>query len=160
MLDLVRTFIRRGVIADLTTSCSLAHLVPTALLMSIGMQESGCNRDATGARGEQGIMQVAGDACDPGDCKEPWYNIHKGAEILVSKMGGDPNGNIISALGQYNGWMPGMVRRWAIDSRTQRDQFGLPHLLPSLARWIWCRVRSPGSKGFLPRRVSGILRSS
>ena len=40
-----------------------------------------------------------------GDCKEPWYNIHKGAEILVDKMGGNPDGNIISALGQYNGWM-------------------------------------------------------
>lgn len=54
-------------------------------------------------------MQVAGNACDPGvDCKEPWYNIHKGAQILVDKMGGNPNGNIISALGQYNGWMPGM----------------------------------------------------
>jgi hypothetical protein len=76
--------------------------------MSIGMQESGCDRNAQGARGEQGIMQVSGDACGDapnGDCKEPWYNIHKGAKILVDKMGGDPNGNIISALGQYNGWM-------------------------------------------------------
>jgi len=94
--------------ANIFADAAAANNMPTALLMSIGMQESGCNRDATGARGEQGIMQVAGNACDPGDCKEPWYNIHKGAEILVSKMGGDPNGNIISALGQYNGWMPGM----------------------------------------------------
>lgn len=29
---------------------------------------------------------------------------------MVDKMGGNPDGNIISALGQYNGWMPGMVR--------------------------------------------------
>ena len=120
------------------------------------MQESGCNRDATGARGEQGIMQVAGNACDPGDCKEPWYNIHKGAEILVSKMGGDPNGNIISALGQYNGWMPGMVSCLAVEGRA-RKQLSLPSISFSLARWSWCRVRSGGSKGFLPRRVSLML---
>jgi membrane-bound lytic murein transglycosylase MltF len=80
--------------------------------MSIGMQESGCNPAAEGARGEQGIMQVAGNACDnsAGDCKEPWYNIHKGAEILVEKMGKNPDGNIIEALGKYNGWMVSLPR--------------------------------------------------
>jgi membrane-bound lytic murein transglycosylase MltF len=86
--------------------------VPAALLMAIGMQESGCNKGAVGSRGEQGIMQVAGNACDnqSGDCQEPWYNIHKGASILVEKMGGDPNGNIIEALGMYNGWMVSRLR--------------------------------------------------
>lgn len=96
----------QSIFADAAASYNM----PTALLMSIGMQESGCKRSAVGARGEQGIMQVAGNACDnpSGDCQEPWYNIHKGASILVDKMGGNPDGNIVSALGQYNGWMPGM----------------------------------------------------
>lgn len=100
--------------ADIFIDAANQYGVPATLLMAIGMQESGCNRDAQGARGEQGIMQVAGNACTQSDCKEPWYNIHRGASILVDdKLGGDvENGNIIQALGQYNGWMPGMQVGW------------------------------------------------
>lgn len=89
--------------------------VPATLLMAIAMQESGCNKDAIGSRLEQGLMQVAGNACDSSNpsgpaCRDPWYNIHKGAWILVSdKMGGNLDSNIILALGQYNGWFEKMA---------------------------------------------------
>lgn len=101
--------------ADIFIDAANQYGVPATLLMAIGMQESGCDRNAQGARGEQGIMQVAGNACQGvADCKDPWYNIHRGANILVAeKLNGDiENGNIIQALGQYNGWMPGMQVGW------------------------------------------------
>lgn len=111
-VSMVRVNVSRAIGLQRLTRWLPPSSVPTALLMSIGMQESGCKRSAVGARGEQGIMQVAGNACDnpSGDCQEPWYNIHKGASILVDKMGGNPDGNIVSALGQYNGWMVSLLR--------------------------------------------------
>ncbi|PSR98913.1 hypothetical protein PHLCEN_2v4233 [Hermanssonia centrifuga] len=85
--------------------------VPPIFIASIAMQESSCDPNKTGGAGEQGLMQITKDKCGAapgGNCKEPWYNIMTGAQFF-SGLINDNDGNILLAIGQYNGWSKGMT---------------------------------------------------
>lgn len=46
--------------------------IPTILLASIALQESGCNPSITGGAGEIGMMQITGEKCPQvADCYDP-----------------------------------------------------------------------------------------
>ncbi|PVG01871.1 glycoside hydrolase family 23 protein, partial [Serendipita vermifera] len=82
--------------------------LPSSLLASIAMQESSCNPNATGRAGEIGMMQVTGEKCPSnGNCYDARTNIYIGANYLRGRI--DANGgNIVQAMGEYNGWFVGM----------------------------------------------------
>jgi soluble lytic murein transglycosylase-like protein len=81
--------------------------IPAILLASIAMQESTCNPGATGPNGEIGLMQITPDKCQ-GNCWDAYTNIGIGAQYLKSRI--DANGgNLAQAMGEYNGWFPGMT---------------------------------------------------
>jgi Transglycosylase SLT domain len=51
--------------------------IPTILLASIALQESGCQPNVTGGAGEIGMMQVTNDKCPPGNiakCYDPYVS--------------------------------------------------------------------------------------
>jgi soluble lytic murein transglycosylase-like protein len=76
------------------------------------MQESSCNPNTVGGAGEQGLMQLTpNDKCGGapgGNCKEPAYNIGTGARFF-SGLIKDNGGNVLKAVGKYNGWVQGMT---------------------------------------------------
>ena len=76
--------------------------LPDILLASIAMQESSCNKNSVGQGGEQGIMQISKDKCEGrGDgCRDPTFNINKGAEYLAGVIKAN-GGNIIKSMGEY-----------------------------------------------------------
>jgi len=85
-------------------------LVPI-MIASIMMQESTCNKDTVGGGGEQGLMQITKDKCGGapnGDCKDPGFNIDAGAKYLSSQIKAC-GGNVLEALGSYNGWYKGLT---------------------------------------------------
>jgi len=81
--------------------------IPAILLASIALQESGCNPGAIGPNGEIGMMQITPDKCE-GDCSDADNNIGIGARYFAGVVASS-GGNLISAMGQYNGWFPGMT---------------------------------------------------
>lgn len=80
------------------------------MLASIALQESSCNQWASGDNGgAHGLMQITSDKCTDGiDCSDPDYNI-KTAAYLLKGLIDNSGGNVVKALGQYNGWQPGMT---------------------------------------------------
>jgi hypothetical protein len=86
--------------------------IPTILLASIALQESGCRPDVTGGAGEIGMMQITGEKCPQGypdaSCYDAETNIRIGAEYM-KKMIDQSNGNVVQAMGYYNGWRQGMT---------------------------------------------------
>ncbi|KAF8497645.1 hypothetical protein JB92DRAFT_2986892 [Gautieria morchelliformis] len=85
--------------------------VPSILVASFAMQESGCQPDQQGQGGEQGIMQISQDKCGGapnGNCKDPDFNIHQGTQFLANTLAAN-NGNVLVTIGQYNGWYKGMT---------------------------------------------------
>ncbi|KAE9411246.1 lysozyme-like protein [Gymnopus androsaceus JB14] len=85
--------------------------IPPIMLASFAMQESSCNPATVGGAGEQGLMQLTPDKCanaPGGNCKDIDFNIGAGAKFLKSLL--DENGgNVIPAIGHYNGWDEGMT---------------------------------------------------
>ncbi|AAW46053.1 hypothetical protein CNBJ0630 [Cryptococcus deneoformans B-3501A] len=81
------------------------------MLASFAMQESTCNPSATGGNGEAGLMQLASENCSGapnGDCYDVDFNIQRAAELfsgLISSNGG----NVLLAIGSYNGWYSGLT---------------------------------------------------
>lgn len=54
-------------------------------------------------------MQITSDKCQDGvDCSDPDFNIKTGAYYLKSLID-NSGGNVIKALGQYNGWEAGSM---------------------------------------------------
>jgi len=84
--------------------------LPPILLASIAMQESSCNAGAMGDNGgAYGLMQITEDKCTSGiNCSDPDYNIKTGAYYFKSRLDAN-NGNILLALGEYNGWYSGLT---------------------------------------------------
>ncbi|KAG9092794.1 hypothetical protein FRC07_011587 [Ceratobasidium sp. 392] len=81
------------------------------MIASIMMQESSCNKETVGGGGEQGLMQITKDKCGGapgGDCKDPGFNIDKGASYLAGQIKAC-NGNVLEAVGTYNGWSTGLT---------------------------------------------------
>lgn len=86
--------------------------LPPVLLASIALQESSCVHYTEGkAGGENGLMQISGDKCEGRDaaaCREPEFNVATGAKYLKNRID-NAGGNVLQALGQYNGWPLGMT---------------------------------------------------
>ncbi|EGO25378.1 glycoside hydrolase family 23 protein [Serpula lacrymans var. lacrymans S7.9] len=75
------------------------------------MQESGCDPSTVGGAGEQGLMQLTSDKCTNapgGNCQDPDYNIHTGAQFFSDTLNSN-NGDLLLSIGQYNGWFQGMT---------------------------------------------------
>ncbi|KAF8718629.1 Transglycosylase SLT domain, partial [Rhizoctonia solani] len=115
--------------------------LPPIMIASIMMQESSCNKDTVGGGGEQGLMQITHEKCagaPGGNCRDPWFNIHTGARYLKGQV--DANGgNVLKAIGSYNGWVDGMTidsataARWSACCRCQNN---LDYLHQFLNGWL------------------------
>ncbi|WRT64544.1 uncharacterized protein IL334_001476 [Kwoniella shivajii] len=81
------------------------------MLASFAMQESTCNPAATGGNGEAGLMQLASVNCGGapgGNCYDIDFNIQRAAELFTNLI--DANGgNVLLAIGSYNGWSKGLT---------------------------------------------------
>ncbi|KAF8578695.1 glycoside hydrolase family 23 protein [Ramaria rubella] len=96
---------------DIIEKYSVQFKVPSILVASFAMQESGCQPDEQGEGGEQGIMQISQDKCGgapQGNCKDPDFNVHQGTQFLANTLAQN-NGNLLVTIGQYNGWYEGMT---------------------------------------------------
>ncbi|KIL65975.1 glycoside hydrolase family 23 protein [Amanita muscaria Koide BX008] len=85
--------------------------IPPIMLASFAMQESTCNPHAVGGAGEQGLMQISRDKCGGapgGNCQDPDYNVHTGAQFFSQTLN-DNGGNLLLAIGTYNGWYNGLT---------------------------------------------------
>ncbi|OCF33812.1 hypothetical protein I316_04524 [Kwoniella heveanensis BCC8398] len=81
------------------------------MLASFAMQESTCNPSATGGNGEAGLMQLASMNCHGapgGNCYDIDFNIQRAAE-LFSNLIDSNGGNVLLAIGSYNGWSKGLT---------------------------------------------------
>ncbi|WWC68198.1 uncharacterized protein I206_102121 [Kwoniella pini CBS 10737] len=91
------------------------------MLASFAMQESTCNPSATGGNGEAGLMQLAQINCGGapnGNCYDIDFNIKHAAE-LFSNLIKSNNGNVLTAIGSYNGWQPGLTINSATEAKNQ-----------------------------------------
>lgn len=93
-------------------SAAKRHNLPPILLASIAMQESSCRPDARGDNGGAfGLMQLIRENCkgrSGSDCSDPEFNINTAA-ALFSEILANAGGNVLVALGSYNGWYRGMT---------------------------------------------------
>ncbi|SJX66518.1 uncharacterized protein SRS1_11346 [Sporisorium reilianum f. sp. reilianum] len=118
-----------------------AHGIPATVLMSFAMQESTCNPGATGGNGEQGLMQITPDKCGGapnGNCKDPWFNVDTGAKYFKSTLD-QCGGNLLQAMGQYNGWSIGLTVQKATAAKWQGNcyaQNNLDYLYQMLNGWF------------------------
>ncbi|KAF9523993.1 lysozyme-like domain-containing protein [Crepidotus variabilis] len=88
-----------------------ANGVPPIMLASFAMQESSCQPWQIGGAGEQGLMQITKDKCGgaPGNnCLDPDFNIGAGARYFKQTLD-SLGGNVIQAVGTYNGWRVGLT---------------------------------------------------
>jgi soluble lytic murein transglycosylase-like protein len=93
--------------------------IPPILLAAIASQESDCNQNARGPNGEYGLMQITPDKCPVQDnsCLDPNTNIQIGATYFGNIVSGG-GGNLALALGEYNGWYPGLTENEANSAST------------------------------------------
>ncbi|CAG7846882.1 SubName: Full=Related to glycoside hydrolase family 23 protein-Laccaria bicolor {ECO:0000313/EMBL:CCA74381.1} [Serendipita indica DSM 11827] len=84
--------------------------IPTILLASIALQESGCRPGVTGGAGEIGMMQITSEKCptDGSNCYDPATNIGIGARYMKSRIDAN-DGNVAAGMGEYNGWRRGLT---------------------------------------------------
>lgn len=83
--------------------------IPPIFLASFAMQESSCQANAVGDNGGAfGLMQITADKCTSGvSCSDPDYNIKTAAKYFRDTLD-SVNGDLLLAIGQYNGWPSGM----------------------------------------------------
>ncbi|KAJ1021883.1 hypothetical protein NDA16_003645 [Ustilago loliicola] len=118
-----------------------AHGIPATVLMSFAMQESTCNPNVTGGNGEQGLMQITPDKCGGapgGNCKDPGFNVDTGAKYFKSTLD-QCGGNVLQAIGQYNGWQLGLTVQKATAAKSQGNclaQNNLDYLYQMLNGWF------------------------
>jgi soluble lytic murein transglycosylase-like protein len=103
--------------------------IPPILLAAIASQESGCDPNARGPNGEYGLMQITPDKCPVQDdsCLVPSTNIQIGANYFADVVNGN-GGNLAFALGQYNGWYPGLTEDEADSAATCGARQNLDYL--------------------------------
>lgn len=120
---------------------SQKYNIPSIMLASFALQESSCNKEAVGGAGEQGLMQLTQDKCvdaPGGNCKDVGFNVKAGAK-LFSNLLKDNGGNILIAIGSYNGWKKGMTVGEATaagDGANCRWQNNLDYIFQYLNGWI------------------------
>ncbi|KDQ21417.1 glycoside hydrolase family 23 protein [Botryobasidium botryosum FD-172 SS1] len=96
---------------DLFNKYSKQYGIPTILIASFAMQESTCNPSTIGGAGEQGMMQITPDKCTgapKGNCLDPDFNIRTGVHYFADTLKSN-GGNVLLAVGQYNGWYQGLT---------------------------------------------------
>jgi len=85
--------------------------IPAIFIASFAMQESSCNSNSSGDNGDAyGLMQITSDKCGGapnGNCADPLFNVKTGAEYFASQLKAF-KGDVMLAIGQYNGWEKGM----------------------------------------------------
>lgn len=87
------------------------HNIPAIMLAAFAMEESSCNAGTVGGAGEQGLMQLTQDKCGGapgGNCRDPEFNIRKGAEFFRGVLDGN-GGDLLLSIGMYNGWHKGLT---------------------------------------------------
>ncbi|KAI9572139.1 glycoside hydrolase family 23 protein [Boletus coccyginus] len=115
--------------------------VPAIMLASFAMQESSCIPTTVGGAGEQGLMQITVDKCDGapgGNCQDPDFNIHKGAQFFSQTLE-SVNGDLLLAIGHYNGWYKGLTYAEATAAAHNghcREQNNLDYLHQFLNGWM------------------------
>jgi hypothetical protein len=85
--------------------------IPPILLASFALQESSCKPNTVGGAGEQGLMQLTRDKCGGapnGNCRDPDFNVRTAARYFKATLA-DCGGNVIQAVGTYNGWHRGLT---------------------------------------------------
>lgn len=84
--------------------------IPPIFLASFAMQESSCQAGARGDNGGAfGLMQITEDKCTSGiACDDPDYNVKTAAKYFRDTLD-SVNGDLLLAIGQYNGWPAGMT---------------------------------------------------
>jgi len=85
--------------------------IPAIFIAAFAMQESSCDPNSSGDDGDAyGLMQITSEKCHGapnGNCADPEFNVKTGAEYFVSQLKAF-KGDVILAIGQYNGWTLGM----------------------------------------------------
>lgn len=85
--------------------------LPPILLAAFAMQESSCDPTTSGDDGGAfGLMQITQDKCHgapKGNCNDVDFNIRTGAKYFAQVLK-ESDYNLLVAIGQYNGWNPGM----------------------------------------------------
>ncbi|KZO91615.1 glycoside hydrolase family 23 protein, partial [Calocera viscosa TUFC12733] len=112
--------------------------VPDIFLASFAMQESTCNPSAVGPNGEQGLMQLTVDKCGDapgGNCQDVYFNINTGANYIQSTISG-AGGNVVLAVGQYNGWQGGQTISSVISNPNCGAQQNLDYLNDFFNYWL------------------------
>ncbi|KAF8558020.1 glycoside hydrolase family 23 protein [Imleria badia] len=115
--------------------------VPAVMLASFAMQESSCIPTTVGGAGEQGLMQLTVDKCGGapgGSCQDPDFNIHQGAQFFSQTLD-SVNGDLLLAIGHYNGWYKGLTYAEATAAAQNgncREQNNLDYLHQFLNGWM------------------------
>ncbi|KAL0576293.1 hypothetical protein V5O48_005702 [Marasmius crinis-equi] len=115
--------------------------VPPILMASFAMQESTCNPSTVGGAGEVGLMQITPDKCGGapgGNCFDPDFNIQTATAYFKGVLDGC-GGNVFQAIGQYNGWQPGMTiasATAAAGTSCCRCQNNLDYLFQMVNGWM------------------------
>ncbi|KZT52570.1 glycoside hydrolase family 23 protein, partial [Calocera cornea HHB12733] len=112
--------------------------VPDIFLASFAMQESTCNPGAVGPNGEQGLMQLTVDKCGGapgGNCQDVWFNINTGANYIQTTIS-QAGGNVVEAVGQYNGWQTGQTISSVISNGNCGAQQNLDYLNEFFNYWL------------------------
>lgn len=85
------------------------HGIPPMFLAAFAMQESTCNAYIS----KGGLMQITSDkwyGAPNGNPQDPDFNIDRGAEYFAGVLNGDAGGNVVRAVGEYNGWQLKMTK--------------------------------------------------
>ncbi|ODO08558.1 transglycosylase SLT domain-containing protein [Cryptococcus wingfieldii CBS 7118] len=86
--------------------------VKPVMLASFAMQESTCNPSITGGNGEAGLMQLTAANCEgapDGNCYDVDFNIQRATKLFADLISSN-GGNVLLAIGSYNGWYSGLTQ--------------------------------------------------
>lgn len=116
--------------------------IPPIFLAAFAMQESSCKVNDMGDNGGAwGLMQITSDKCGGapgGNCADPDYNIGMGAKTFADGLSAS-GGNVLLALGAYNGWEKGLTHSQAVAAKQTGCcvcQQNLDYLQQFLNGWI------------------------
>ncbi|GAA5968193.1 hypothetical protein JCM11641_003764 [Rhodosporidiobolus odoratus] len=119
--------------------------LPAILLASFALQESTCDKNCVGGGGEVGLMQITEDKCggrSRSECADPEYNVRTAAKYFKQELD-NQGGQVLKAIGAYNGWYSGLsyekatAARWSSCCRCQNN---LDYLYQMMNGWLLGRT--------------------